>query len=167
MARLAGATIRGDRVTFSLDLEWNDDAFVEGNIWFDIHATRTPDDQNPVTVKASVYLEKPEGGRSPNLVISVAGKELFKESLANLTGENVVLDSIPGAAFGMGDPIIGCLVRAGISAAISQILSCRDHTSSHGWGIDRLKAIGCCLRENGVRMGALALWRAGRCIANG
>jgi hypothetical protein len=169
VARLAGASIRGQNATYSLELEWNEDRFVEGTIAFEIIAKRIPDNgdkRGPQTVKAVVWLDRKDD-RSPDVVINVGDEVVFRDSLANLTGDNIVLDTIPGATFGLGDPVLGCFIRAGISATLSQILSCRDHTAGHGWGMGRLAAIGRCLLENGVRMGARTLWRAGRCIASG
>lgn len=167
MTRLVGLNLRRENVQYSLDIDWNDESFVDhGSVHFEIIATRTPDGGEPRDIKASVRLEGGKG-ESPDVVIDVAGYEVFRDSLANLTGENAIFDKIPGEVFAFGDPILGCLVRAGISATVSQILTCRDNTGGQGWGGERLVAIGRCLLQNGVRIGARTLWRAGKCIATG
>ena len=169
MARMTTLRFRrGDR-EYVLDLHWDNDAFVDGRIAFEIVAGWYPPGESDIreAVSANVRLEPKEDEDSVDLVVEIAGKEVFRDSLAEIFGEESVLGRIPGAAFGLGDPLLGCFVRAGISATVGQILGCKERTVSAEWLWDRLRAIGRCLKENGIRIASRVFLRTGACIVRG
>ncbi len=166
MPRMTGVTFRrGDR-EYVLDLNWDDDAFVDGHIAIEMVAGwRTPgDDELVESVQASVAIEPLPDQNRADLVVRIGDKEVFRDDLAQLFGEDSILGRFPPEAFSFGDPILGCLIRSGISAAVGQIIDCKERTESVDWLWDRLRAIGRCLKENGVRIAARTLMRAGGCM---
>jgi len=74
-----------------------------------------------------------------------------------------VLDWIPAWCF-TGDPITGCLVRAGLSALIGQTLDCKKSTAELPWFKPRMKALGQCMVHHIPDMGVTAAARAARCV---
>jgi hypothetical protein len=159
---------RGDR-EYVLDLNWDDDAFVSGNVAIEVIAGWRPLDGHELAEKvtATVMLQPSEDESHVDLVVEINGQECFRDDLALLFGEESVMGQIPPELFSFGDPILGCFIRSGISAAVSQILDCKERTVSAEWLWSRLRAIGSCLKENGVRIAASTFVRAGRCMIRG
>ena len=68
------------------------------------------------------------------------------------------------ASFIAVDPVTGCLIRAGLSTSVGQIIKCKDETTTVEWTADRVRAIGGCLRENIPNMLLRAAFRAAACV---
>jgi hypothetical protein len=97
------------------------------------------------------------------LVVSVGGKDLFGLPLADVLDESQIIDRIPAWVYGGGDPFIGCLLRAGLSSVVKQVIHCKDETRGLDWYRPRVPAIGQCLRANIGRIGARTALRAAKC----
>jgi len=168
MTRITGISVRQDGLEYSLSLLWDDEAFVEGAIKFDLE-TRIGDvdgDGSEIKGTASVLIETHDADE-PHLVVMIGDKRAFDAPISSIIGETTVIDSIPRELFGLGDPVVGCLLRAGIAATVGQIIECKDKTAGHEWTLPRLKAIGRCLVESGAKLAGRALLRAGFCIVTG
>jgi len=62
-------------------------------------------------------------------VLVVEASDFQKEFLLKeYFHESEILDRIPGIVFG-GDPILGCLVRSGLSTSVGQIISYKNETA--------------------------------------
>lgn len=168
MPKIAGISVRRDNRDYRLSIAWDDDAFVEGNIKFDLEVGVQDVEGRHYDIRgsASASIEQSAGGESC-LVVRIGEKECFNAPLHAIFGETTVVDQIPGQLFGFGDPVIGCLLRAGIAATCGQIIECKDRTAGYEWIWDRLKAIGKCLRDNSGKLAGRALLRAGWCLLKG
>ena len=152
MHKLTRISFQKDPFEYELSLGWDEEGLIEGNIEFRLNAKRRhihggeiievpatvglyqEDDLSYIGVKLSL----PNGEISETIPIS----DLFE-------GESKTeqfLESIP--ALIAGDPLLGCLVRSGLSSTIGTILSCKNKTSSIPWSGRRLLSIGRCLRAN-------------------
>lgn len=63
------------------------------------------------------------------------------------------------------DPLFGCIVKSTVSTLIGQTIRCWQSTSNASSLRNRVRDIGGCLREHGVRMALTFMYRAGRCAA--
>ncbi|MCH8805115.1 MAG: hypothetical protein IH986_03395 [Planctomycetes bacterium] len=62
------------------------------------------------------------------------------------------------------DPILGCALKAGISSALGQTLTCNKIVSSEGTAPQRVWRVVRCLRDHVGGIFTCTLWRTGRCI---
>jgi len=148
---------------YELGVGWDDDAFVNGTPEIQVRATvRQRDRGEPRTVAVSVGIENRDN-TGPDLVVSFEGKERFRIPLADLLDESQVIDRIPAWMYGGGDPLTGCLIRAGLSSVIGQVIHCKNETGGLDWYRPRVAAIGQCLRANVGRIGARTAVRAAKC----
>lgn len=174
-----------DEFRYDLNLAWNDKDLMEGNISFGISAARTSLENPEVFDKVAVSLSVEQDDSGVMVLVgrfdgyegnvSVEGidnledlnGELFRIKLDDLYDEIPVLDAIPGFLFG-GDHIAGCLIKAGISASVSQLINCKNMSANQdaGWQ-KRLRLIGRCLRQSIPGMCAKMSFRAARCIVTG
>lgn len=155
---------RGD-VEYELEIAWDPDAF-EGNTPTIAVTARTREADSPEPrseLRAEVSLLNRDEG-SPELSVYIGRQEIVGAPLADLLDESQIIDRIPGPLYGAGDPITGCLLRAGLSSVVRQIIRCRNETQDHPWYRPRIREIGRCLRANLGRMGARTALKAGQCI---
>lgn len=74
-----------------------------------------------------------------------------------------VIDAIPAWVFG-GDPILGCLVRSGLSAIVGQTIQCKKDTADSHWYWPRMQALGRCMLLHVPEMTGTAGLRAAKCV---
>ena len=120
MPSVTGFSVKHEKATYLLDISWDDEDFMEGAITFGAEVSVQSEDGgefSPV-MGASISVKDEEG--EPILLILINGEEHFRGPLTDIVGEETVFDQIPPIIF--GEPISGCLLRAGISATVSQIL---------------------------------------------
>jgi hypothetical protein len=104
----------------------------------------------------------------PWLVIEVNDQEVFRETVDQIVGTENVMNKVPAAIYGGGDPFVGCFVRAGISASVEQLLSCWRSPYIEVERLtlmDRIRTLVACARENLPNVAMRAAWRAGFCVA--
>src|SRR5262245_12065570 len=125
---------------FTLELSWDDAAAVGGELSFEIVASHSIVDkpESRRSLSASVALRRDKVG-APVLEIKVGGikieknlDELFDETQAEEVVKEVI-DAIPSMVFGAGEPIIGCLIRSGLSVIVSQVIHCKNLTMDLEW----------------------------------
>ena len=164
MADLLTVSVMRNDLEYQLSISWNDTAFADGSIEFGISAKVRSDGGIWRDLAEATIAVRQIDGRAM-LVIELPG---FAQEfpLEDLHDELAVLDAIPGWVFGNGDPITGCLIRAGISASVGQIIACKNATLDHEWYWDKTRAIGRCLRQNIPAMGAKMAYRAARCVVS-
>lgn len=61
------------------------------------------------------------------------------------------------------DPLFGCIVKSAVSTVVGQTIRCWRASSNAKAFRDRIRDIGSCLREYGLRMALTFMYRAGRC----
>jgi hypothetical protein len=165
MARLHKQSFRHGKHEYELDLSWNDAAFAENDLAFEVSVTRRTDGVPTVQkISASVSV-RPDANNEPVLYLKVGTLEV-DFPLRELFEESQIIDKIPAALYGLGDPLTGCLVRSGLSAVIGQIINCKNQTSGIDWYWDRLHAIGRCMKAQIPSMGAATVLRAAKCVAS-
>ena len=153
---------RQDGNEYELGISWNDDSFISGTPEIEISATvRRRDWKEPQRVAVTVGLEDRDGG--PVLIVSVQGKPILGVPLADLLDESQIIDRIPAWIYGGGDPLTGCLLRAGLSSVVGQVIHCKNETRELDWYRARIQAIGGCLNTNVGRMGSRTALRAAKC----
>ncbi len=101
----------------------------------------------------------------PYLVVEVDGREVFAEPLDEVLGGDEVVNAIPAEVFGGGERIVGCLVRAGLSAIVDQIKKCWASIRAFEGFFDRVKRAAECVQKNALGLSMKASFRAGACIA--
>jgi hypothetical protein len=152
---------------YEIDLNYTGD--YENLLRVTMVATRTPlpppqpgqYEKLSLEVQASVVPRN----NAPWLVIEIAGKEVFAQPLEEVLGGSSVVDAIPAYFYGGGDPMIGCLIRAGVSASVDQIMACyRRAESREGIG-HRIKLTCKCVAEKIPDLTFVAIYRTGLCIA--
>jgi hypothetical protein len=164
MPRILVAGVERKQHRYEIEIEWNDAEFVGGELSFRISGSRRRlDGRGEVeSLEATVGI-RPGEENQPQLFISIGGED-FHIDLRDLVDEASILDRIP-AHFYTGDPLTGCIVRAGISSVLSQIIECRNETTGVDWYKRRARAMWRCLREHVPSMCGKAAFRAVRCIA--
>jgi hypothetical protein len=155
----------GDNV-HELTINWDAKSFEEGTPRIDVRASIAAADypSESRSIEAAVSLEANEDG-APDIVLRSSDREMVRLSLADLIDESQIIDKIPGWIYGAGDPILGCLIRAGLSAVVGQIIRCTRKTRDLCWYSERIRGIGLCLRSSAGRMTTRMVLRAVRCIA--
>jgi hypothetical protein len=148
---------------YEIGVEWDDEDFVKGTPSIRVHATvRRRDWKEPETLAVTVSIIDRDDA-SPDLVINVGGKEIFGVPLADLLDESQIIDRIPAWLYGSGDPVTGCLLRAGLSSVVKQVIHCKNETRGLNWYRPRVPAIGQCLKANVGRISARMALRAAKC----
>ncbi len=172
---LGELTIRFKDNLYTIGLDWDDGTFEEGKaIVIRVVATSAPV-ENPkerreleATISVESGHDDPDLSHPGVLVVRIGKEEIFRRPLSELFGEEstvgTVLEFIPAHLFG-GDPVIGCLVRSGITATVGQIVSCKNATSEAKWYRPRLSAMGKCLKAGAGSMLLKTGARALRCVA--
>src|ERR1700730_8827792 len=96
-----------DNREYELALNWDDAAFVDGKVAFEIQARSRVPGEDWRGVNAQVSLEPSDG--QAVLIVALEGKELLRFPMAELAIAEQILEKIPAWVFTMGDPITGCL----------------------------------------------------------
>lgn len=167
MSRLTEFAFERNGQRYSLSLAWDDEKFAEGEIAFGITATRSsilhPQEKRSISAAVSITLD---GDERPILGLVIDGETVYSIPLRALADEESavaqIIDRIPPIL--AGDPILGCLIRSGISASVGQIILCKSHTEGEAWVRPRLRAVGHCLTESMPDMCAKAVYRAAKCM---
>ncbi|HEY0301594.1 MAG TPA: hypothetical protein VGC36_09690 [Rhizomicrobium sp.] len=156
-----------DREGYRYGLRIDLGAFDETAFSIAITATRTPirprDRLYEFSVKAEVSIVARDD--VPFLVVTIEGVELFAEPVDEVLGTSDVMNMIPAHLYGVGDPFIGCLVRAGLSASIDQARRCWRGSRGEEGLRRRFARAFACIRDNLANLGVRAAIRAGWCIA--
>lgn len=162
MQNLMKTVVQRGQYEYELSLSWDDDAFVEGSISFNVSVLQRDTNGNEIKKDATVSIEHDEN-EQPILKISDGGELDVNYPLGELFDESQIIDLIPAWFFG-GDPITGCLMRAGLSTSVGQIIECKKETSGVPWFIERCRAIGNILLSSIPDMSSKMARRAMRCI---
>lgn len=168
MAKIFETKFNGFDRNFKFEFEWDDEEFVERNIRFDMKLTtwKNGEEENAETINFAVAIE-PGDGEVPNLVIYLRNERIMSIPIDATNSVEEILDMIPGALFSGGEPITGCLIRSGLSVAISQIIECKNSTEWAPWYWQRIREIKNCLRINLPDMFGKFVARSLRCIIFG
>lgn len=167
MMQFGDFVFRRDGREYGVTIGWDEGRLGDGVIDFKVLAFRRNEggkDNLAVESHISVEVDKQKGLL---LKVKIADGEVISQPLSELFEEESVigraLETIPSFVYG-GDPILGCLIRAGCSATVGQIVICKDETVQVTQAWDRALAIGRCLRQNIPDMLTRAMLRAVRCI---
>jgi hypothetical protein len=169
MARLIKLGFEKGDVGYDLELNWDDVAFADNTIAFEVTASRyrlADPDKRLEVLSVSLSID-PRTNEPPVLVLSVGGKEVTKFPLESIVNEAQFIDRIPASMYSLvfgGDPITGCLIRSGLSASIGQLIECKNESTGLQWVRPRMSAIGRCMREHIPQMGARMAFRAAKCV---
>jgi len=148
---------------------WDDEAYSKGdNLGFAISVESRPED-NPEAawekIEAGITCEPTEDGLVGT--ISVEGIEVARLNLDMIFEGNsaaeVFIESIPSVFFG-GDPFVGCLIRAGLSSILGQILDCRSSISTEERLYYRARMIAECVVRHLENIGYQVAARTARCV---
>lgn len=152
-----------DRI-YELALTWDTESFVDGTPRIAVSASVAPasNPEDAQSLFAAITLEGADMG-PPDIVVRIQDREILRVPLEGVVDESII-DHIPAALFGAGDPIVGCLVRAGLSAVVAQILQCRHQTREVPWYRPRIRAMATHLRRTAGSMAVGMVTRAVRCI---
>jgi len=155
----------GDNI-YELTVSWDTESFEDGTpriaLAASVASATRPNDRQ--SIEAGLTLEGRDDG-SPDIVLRIADVEVVRLPLEDMVDESQIIDRIPGFVYGAGNPIVGCLIRAGLSSSVSGIIRCTRRTRDLRWYRARIRGIGQCLRANAGRMATGMTLRAARCIA--
>lgn len=159
MAKITELTFKHKGKTYSLDIDFDDEALMEDDLAFDLFATRTGGRAPDLYVNARVQISPSE----ETITISVQGETVFEGHIfeTESTFEDV-LDNVPAELF--GDRITGCAIRAGVSSIIGQAINCaRGLEEDRRWRLvtEYLE----CMRNNFSSISSTTMYRAFRCVA--
>jgi len=170
MKKITEFKFRTDNQIYSLGLNWDDASFVDGKVAVNIVAERknVESGRTEELLSADVSLGISEG--EPMLTINLKGLKLEKEFKIPVKdlfdGDSYIeqiLEKIPSFLIA-GDPIVGCLMRSGLSATIGQIIQCKNDTADYKWLKERMRAIGRCMKKSLPKMATMTVVRSVRCI---
>ena len=89
--------------------------------------------------------------------IDVAADDGSFESALGTSGVEEIIHLFPA------DPFLGCIVKSAVSTVVGQTIRCWRTTPREAPVTQRVRDIGGCLREYGLRMALTFMYRAGRC----
>ena len=167
---------------YILDLAFDDAAMMEDSLAVSVNVTRLPASGGPPDyVEAKVTLDLAE----EMIIVAMPGVDEFRiplyhselvaeaetedgfemdqfwQTATNASGREdlweTIIEYMPA-----GDPLLGCVVKAGVSTSVGQIIACNAEVERSG-DRPRLKAILRCLRSNGVSMLRRAAVRTFKC----
>ncbi|WP_417485465.1 hypothetical protein [Maricaulis salignorans] len=87
---------------------------------------------------------------------------IVEASSANAEAVAAAIDAIP-----VPDPLIGCVLRAGIATVVGQAVACNEQVGGGGELYARVRAVLGCLRGNGLRILGRTTTRTLRCMVMG
>lgn len=178
MRNITKFSIQQDQDEYELTLGWDDGAFVEGNIKFDIVALkRNLETKEEIEALSATLAIVPNPDHDPDseedpspyaqivLRNDATGEEKTVHYPLNmLFEESQIIDLIPAYLFG-GDPITGCLIRSGLSATVVQTIDCKNKTAGIlPWFWNRMHQLGRCLLMSVPDMSANMARKSARCI---
>lgn len=89
--------------------------------------------------------------------IDVAADDGMLEGALGPSGVEEIIHLFPA------DPFLGCIVKGAVSTIVGQTIRCWRTTRREAPVTQRVRDIGGCLREYGLRMALTFVYRAGRC----
>lgn len=120
MPQLIKLTFDRRPVIYELELGWDDKAYSEGEIAFDIRASRSIEGEpNRQDLAVSVAVNSDR-----ELVVRAEKLGEITIPLAELFAGSQIINRIPSFFFA-GDPVVGCLVRAGSVHQLARLSSVR------------------------------------------
>lgn len=165
MTELWKMTHQSGENIYDLSISWDEESFVDGNPAIQVSASvRRGANEEPSSIDATVAITN--GNYGPEISVMVGDQGPFAMPMAELFDEAQLLELIPSFVYG-GEPITGCLIRAGLVAVVGQVIRCKNTTQGSEWYLDRIRAMGHCLKMNIGRMGSRATISALKCILTG
>jgi hypothetical protein len=189
MAKLCSYTFQDkEGNSYSLDLDFDDAALMENVASVTVTGKKKSAQTNEITsAEFTVALEYKEG---PQITISIKGStlgtihlqkfgkyldgiiynaDLVWDRLLNVLDSTGAVERLIGAI--PADPVFGCLIKAGISTTVGQLLRCyRECRDAPDWKErdapswkETVYYVARCLGTNSARMLMTAIWRTGRC----
>ena len=162
MATITNLEFDHEGSTYSLNIDFDDSAIVEDTIAFDVSAAKTGGNSPAINLTARVEIHPPKD----EVIIFIGDEEVFRFGVFehDQSSAEQLIDRIPAEI--LLDPIIGCAVKAGVSAVVGQgIECCRNLEANLRWRIVT-EYMGC-MRENFGSISKTAVYRAFRCIFTG
>ena len=152
---------------YQLALSWDGEDLAAGSFALGITAARWPSGapEQGEEVSATVSIEEDEEGE-PILQVRIGQWAAPPFHLSDLQADSFVeqvFELVPAWAIPV-DLLTACLLRSGVSATVGQVVKCRNETEDAPWPLKRTLAIVGCLRDNLVRIGMIAGFRAARCL---
>jgi len=150
---------------YNLSFAWDDKALEDGVIAFPITAWITSSDGSekigdPLSAKVGV-------DQNTGMLFIDVKKRRFEIPLKDVFHEDTVvgqaIEKVHASFIGV-DPVTGCLIRAGLSTSVGQIIKCKDETATEKWTLERVHAIGGCLKKNIPKMLMRTAFRAAACV---
>jgi hypothetical protein len=160
MAQLTEVSFAVAGSMYKLILDFDDAALINDVIAFDVTAERTGGKLGNSSVVVRVEI-KPQ---NDSIAVLIAGQIVFQTDVFDHgpTPIEQFLQMLPSTLFG-GDPILGCAVKAGLSAIIGQAIECaRSLEQQFGWRVvsNYLR----CMSQHFSKISKIAMFRAFRCI---
>lgn len=147
---------------YELIISWDTQSFNDGSPTISVRAVHRVDGREQ-DLELAVSPQQDEEDR-PVLRVLFKDEVVVGVPLSDIIDADQFVELIPGWVYGGGNPIIGCLVRAGLSATVGQMLACRRETVESSWFGPRARAIGNCFRHEIGNVGSKAARRAARCL---
>jgi hypothetical protein len=164
MPKLVTLNFEQAEYDYTLDLHWLDVAFQNNEVNLSVTASRKLVNEKYWKPSPELNVSIVENDEHP--LIQIKSEETFEQfGISSLSDEAEIIDKLPAQIFSFGDPISGCLIRAGLSSILGQIIVCRKQTSGVPWFKERAKAMGLCLKEHIPEMTGRAAFKAAVCIA--
>jgi hypothetical protein len=151
-------------VNYDVGIEWDDDAFIEGKPEIKVQASVRRGNGVPHSLSASVAIFESDLGAT--IAVHVQGREVARMPIADLLDESQIIDRVPAWVYGGGDPLTGCLLRAGLSSVLGQAIRCKKETQALEWYQARIRAIAQCMKANIGRIGWRTGLKAAKCVAS-
>lgn len=178
MPKMTGYRIKRGDSEYEIDIDFKDAAIMEEQIEFEITArSRSLPDGDWLESSASVRMVFEEFG--PVALVQIGDSEEIRINLAQVDmglytsfeeAWQKVLDACDGNALEQaiqaipGDPVLGCLIKAGISTTVGQTMRCYNECSGVEALRRRIRATIKCLGDNFVGMIFTATTRAFKCM---
>jgi hypothetical protein len=164
MTNLWRITHRRGEDEYRLAISWDEESFTEGTPAIQVAVTvRRGDEKDGHTLAATISITNNDTD-GPDITLSIQDHEIVKMPLADLLDESQIIDRIPAWLYGGGDLLTGCLLRAGLSSVVGQVIRCSKATRDFDWYRPRIRAMGDCLRTNIGRIGSRTALRAAKCV---
>lgn len=155
---------------YEFQINWNDEALIDGNAHYELKAVKIHiDNPNEPIQEVKAELDLIIQNDSVCMIIHIDSDHGIQGATIPITelfeGESKAeqfIENIPVLFF--GDPILGCLIRSGLSSLIGTILSCKDKTTEVAELQQRLLAICRCLRAKVNNFSVKITLRALKCM---
>jgi hypothetical protein len=157
---------------YEFALHLDDAALTDGHIAIGVEARRWPRERPDAVqhVTAEVTIQREDERLMLVVALNAGGAGIEAQSdelrwdLSQFVSVEQVLEAIPAWAL-TGDPITGCMVRAGLSTVVGQLLNCKNETAQINAWRERLLALGRCMVRHVPDMTTTAIRRTLGCIA--